>query len=292
MDEAANSPQLKPAPPEHGRPEQTVRPDSELDRSVAFAAFYRNGWHDLVAFVMWLGANLQDAQNIAQETMTRAYSRWETIDHPKTWIRTVVSHEYGRSAFAVHDDPVDELPEMPDHGSDEVALFARATSTSPTPAASTSPSTSLPPSSAPSPAPATSSAPSPAPGPAPTTSPSAPAPAISPAPSPAPENSPATSPTTSTKCRWMRRVSIYRASILGIWMLCKALLGRSRPDGPLALPVRSGRTRCRSGKGAMKFVPAARQSPQARLVCRPSAQSAGRPLRLRWVTIMETAGGS
>ncbi len=262
------------------------------------------------------GANLQDAQNIAQETMTRAYSRWETIDHPKTWIRTVVSHEYGRSAFAVHDDPVDELPEMPDHGSDEVALFARATSTSPTPAASTSPSTSPPPSSAPSPAPATSSAPSPAPalaaatsplaapatstapttspapGPAPTTSPSAPAPAISLAPSPAPENSPATSPTTSTKCRWMRRVSIYRASILGIWMLCKALLGRSRPDGPLALPVRSGRTRCRSGKGAMKFVPAARQSTQARLVCRPSAQSAGRPLRLRWVTIMETAGGS
>lgn len=125
MDEAANSPQLKPAPPERGRPEQTVRPDSELDRSVAFAAFYRNGWHDLVAFVMWLGANLQDAQNIAQETMTRAYSRWETIDHPKTWIRTVVSHEYGRSAFAVHDDPVDELPEMPDHGSDEVALFGQ-----------------------------------------------------------------------------------------------------------------------------------------------------------------------
>lgn len=200
----------------------------------------------------------------------------ETIDHPKTWIRTVVSHEYGRSAFAVHDDPVDELPEMP----------------SPAPATSSAPSPALAAATSPLAAPATSTAPATSPttspAPAPTTSPSAPAPAIS----PAPENSPATSPTTSTKCRWMRRVSIYRASILGIWMLCKALLGRSRPDGPLALPVRSGRTRCRSGKGAMKFVPAARQSTQARLVCRPSAQSAGRPLRLRWVTIMETAGGS
>jgi RNA polymerase sigma factor (sigma-70 family) len=83
-----------------------------------FATFYRQQTPGLVAFVMWLGAPVHDAENIAQETMLRAYKGRKAIEHPRTWIRVVASREYFRSVLNGNDDPVAEVPETSRPGID------------------------------------------------------------------------------------------------------------------------------------------------------------------------------
>lgn len=56
-----------------------------------FSEFYRQFVPSLVAFLMWQGASLPDAADVAQETMIRAYRYWSTIDHPRAWARRVAS---------------------------------------------------------------------------------------------------------------------------------------------------------------------------------------------------------
>jgi RNA polymerase sigma factor (sigma-70 family) len=66
---------------------------------------------NLMAFVMQLGAGVHDAENIAQETMLRAWKGWKTIEYPRKWTRVVASREFFRSALARSDNPVAEVPE-------------------------------------------------------------------------------------------------------------------------------------------------------------------------------------
>ena len=44
-----------------------------------FPDFYRSHAPGLVAFVMWPGAGAEEAADVAQETMTRAWQNWEQI---------------------------------------------------------------------------------------------------------------------------------------------------------------------------------------------------------------------
>lgn len=90
----------------------------ESDLYSGFAAFYREQMPGLVAFVVQLGAGVHDAENVAQETMLRAWKGWETIEYPRKWIRVVASREFFRTALARNDDLAAEVPEIPHLGTD------------------------------------------------------------------------------------------------------------------------------------------------------------------------------
>ncbi|MFD3427678.1 sigma-70 family RNA polymerase sigma factor [Nocardia fluminea] len=64
--------------------------------AAAFSVFYRDFVSTLVAFLVWQGARLPDAAEIAQDTMAQLYQRWADIDHPEAWTRTVASRAMAR----------------------------------------------------------------------------------------------------------------------------------------------------------------------------------------------------
>lgn len=76
-----------------------------------FSEFYREFLPDLVAFLMWQGAPLADAAEVAQDTMTKAYQRWSEIDNPKAWTRKVASRAWVRRINSNKEDLVEHVPE-------------------------------------------------------------------------------------------------------------------------------------------------------------------------------------
>lgn len=61
------------------RPEATQHP-AEQANEAAFSAFYREFTPTLVAWLIWQGARLPVAADVAQETMIKAYRNWSTIN--------------------------------------------------------------------------------------------------------------------------------------------------------------------------------------------------------------------
>ncbi|WBB80732.1 RNA polymerase sigma factor [Micromonospora sp. WMMD882] len=86
---------------------------SETERSTAtvaeFSAFYRDQVGRLVAFLVWQGASVADAAEVAQETMRRAFERWDAIHAPGPWTRRVASREYARRMATLVELPTDDL---------------------------------------------------------------------------------------------------------------------------------------------------------------------------------------
>ncbi|WBB88168.1 sigma-70 family RNA polymerase sigma factor [Micromonospora sp. WMMC264] len=74
-------------------------PDTPPVDVAAYSAFYRTEVKALVNFLLWMGAGLADATDIAQETMIEAYQSWPSILHPRAWTRRVASRRYGRRRF-------------------------------------------------------------------------------------------------------------------------------------------------------------------------------------------------
>ena len=117
MDDAVGSlrPGTDPAGNQTMSEKQLTRPAARAvweasGAELLFADFYRQHTPGLVAFVMWLGAGAADAADVAQETMIRAYSGWDQITHPRTWVRVVASREYHHRRLSDHDEPVAEIP--------------------------------------------------------------------------------------------------------------------------------------------------------------------------------------
>ncbi|GHB71117.1 hypothetical protein GCM10010331_68680 [Streptomyces xanthochromogenes] len=65
----------------------------------------------LVAFLVNQGANVADAADIAQQSMMKAYQRWDEIQHPRPWVFRVASHDLVRKFSDVREEPVEEVPE-------------------------------------------------------------------------------------------------------------------------------------------------------------------------------------
>ena len=74
-------------------------PDTPPVDVAAFSAFYRAEVKALVNFLLWIGASLADATDIAQETMIEAYRKWPSIQQPRAWTRRVASRQYGHRRF-------------------------------------------------------------------------------------------------------------------------------------------------------------------------------------------------
>ncbi|MGH3770905.1 MAG: RNA polymerase sigma factor [Pseudonocardiaceae bacterium] len=81
----------------------------------AFSAFYRRFVPTLVGFLVWQGARLPDAADLAQVTMSAAYRYWSTIREPEAWARRVASRELARHIARV--EPEDPASEIPEHSS-------------------------------------------------------------------------------------------------------------------------------------------------------------------------------
>ena len=80
-----------------------------------FDTFYREFLPTLVGFLVWQGAG-SDAQDMAQEAMTRAYRAWDQVQNPAAWTRTVAFRAWLR-----HRDDVRELAgPVPDRADDDV----------------------------------------------------------------------------------------------------------------------------------------------------------------------------
>lgn len=96
-------------PGNEGCPDTSAaRPGAQAtDPVAAFSDFYRHSVPSLVGFLMWHGADLSEASDIAQETMERAWRDWEHIREPRAWTRVVASREYGRRRASLNESPVD-----------------------------------------------------------------------------------------------------------------------------------------------------------------------------------------
>ena len=84
-------------------------PDAAADD--AFAAFYREDLPRLVGFLMMLGARLDEAADVAQEAMARAYRLWTEIKNPPAWVRTVARHEWQNRRMSSREEPIGGVSE-------------------------------------------------------------------------------------------------------------------------------------------------------------------------------------
>lgn len=90
---------------------RSVPTDSSARTDDEFCAFYRDFVPKLVGFLIVQGARLTEAVDVVQETMTRAYEHWTTIDKPAAWARTVASRELVRRRASLMEDSVPEINE-------------------------------------------------------------------------------------------------------------------------------------------------------------------------------------
>ncbi|WP_197289577.1 sigma-70 family RNA polymerase sigma factor [Saccharothrix sp. NRRL B-16348] len=80
-------------------------------REIAFTDFYRATTPSLIAFLVWQGARLADAADVAQETMATAYRRWHDLDNPRAWAFRVASRALIRRLTSTREEPFAEPPE-------------------------------------------------------------------------------------------------------------------------------------------------------------------------------------
>jgi RNA polymerase sigma-70 factor (ECF subfamily) len=69
----------------------TTHDDQPPDPRPDFDTFYRENVGGLIAFVTWLGAEPADVDDIVQGAMIAVHSRWDAIDRPWAYARTVAS---------------------------------------------------------------------------------------------------------------------------------------------------------------------------------------------------------
>lgn len=104
-----------PVVPDQPRSQQSVAPGPAPTVDAAFSAFYRRFVPTLVGFLVWQGARLPDAADLAQVTMSEAYRYWSTIREPEAWVRRVASRALARHIARV--EPEDPAGEIPEHSS-------------------------------------------------------------------------------------------------------------------------------------------------------------------------------
>lgn len=61
-------------------------------RNAAFATWFRGNYGNLMADLMRVGANFDEAQEHAAEAATDLFKAWETVEHPRAWARQAAIH--------------------------------------------------------------------------------------------------------------------------------------------------------------------------------------------------------
>ena len=98
MDEPSQNPDAALAEPSVGD-ENTTEADlipDELRPAHEFSHFYRVEKPRLIAFLMAIGAGANYAEDIAHESLTEAWPRWDSIRSPRTYVRVVATRRWLR----------------------------------------------------------------------------------------------------------------------------------------------------------------------------------------------------
>ncbi|GAA2168046.1 RNA polymerase sigma factor [Actinomadura napierensis] len=75
-----------------------------------FEEFFRQDFHRLVGFVMKLGAQQCQAEDIAAEAHAAAFQSWGTVRHPEAYVRRVATRIYFKDlALIRREDPLEEV---------------------------------------------------------------------------------------------------------------------------------------------------------------------------------------
>ncbi|MCD2191336.1 RNA polymerase sigma factor [Actinomycetospora soli] len=86
-------------------------PAPDRDTILEFSDFYRDRTPKLVVFLRYLGASLDDAADVAQETMRKAYERFSPLTNPVAWTRTVAAREWhARASRARPETSLEDAP--------------------------------------------------------------------------------------------------------------------------------------------------------------------------------------
>lgn len=78
-----------------------------------FDSFFRERFGRTVVLLIAMGAERADAEDAAQEAMVRAWQKWDSINEPAAWVRTVAVRGYfkmlrTRPVVVSPDDPACE----------------------------------------------------------------------------------------------------------------------------------------------------------------------------------------
>jgi len=93
---------------------EALRADTGAPREAQFVAFFRAEHKKLVRFVIAIGADGDEAAEIAQVTFVKAFEGWEGIRAPRAWIRRVAVNELAASRRAARrETPQATLPDTP-----------------------------------------------------------------------------------------------------------------------------------------------------------------------------------
>jgi RNA polymerase sigma factor (sigma-70 family) len=74
-----------------------------------FDEFFRGAFARLVLFLIKIGASREEAEDSAQEAMTKAYENWRAIQHPEAWVRVVAERGYIAAAARARAAPAKML---------------------------------------------------------------------------------------------------------------------------------------------------------------------------------------
>jgi RNA polymerase sigma-70 factor (ECF subfamily) len=76
-----------------------------------FAAFYREHFGRLAAYLIYQGAPVAVAADLAQDAMITAYRRWPDVTSPRAYVYTVAGRALVRRAMDTPELPAGEVPE-------------------------------------------------------------------------------------------------------------------------------------------------------------------------------------
>lgn len=113
MNEPADRDSPRRFPQRHAGRADDALPAGDTEREAEFTRFYRDTTKPLVAFLILQGATVTEAADIVQDTMTKAFQRWHTINHPHAWTRRVASRALIRLRIDHPETPVDPPPQPP-----------------------------------------------------------------------------------------------------------------------------------------------------------------------------------
>jgi len=92
-------------------------------RDAEFAEFFRAEHKKLIRFVMAIGADGDQAAEIAQVTFVKAFECWDVIRAPRAWIRRVAVNELTAARHAARREaPQATLPDAPARVSPALAV--------------------------------------------------------------------------------------------------------------------------------------------------------------------------
>ncbi|KPI01942.1 RNA polymerase, sigma-24 subunit, RpoE, ECF subfamily [Actinobacteria bacterium OK074] len=77
----------------------------------AFSDFYRTYLPRLTAYLVYQGASVHIASELVQDTMIKAYRKWNHLTWHRSWAYKVAYQAFVRHATRVEEEPVEEVPE-------------------------------------------------------------------------------------------------------------------------------------------------------------------------------------